>query len=475
MRATRRSLMLAGAGLATIIGIPAIQHVAWNRRSFVRDGYDPDWSADLPADVTGWENWAGIERATPSNISAPDSVEALVDTILNANGRIRPVGSGHSFTGLAPTDGVMIDVSRISGLKAFDPSTGLATFGAGTRLFHMAETLADHGRALPNLPDIDVQTLAGSFSTATHGTGLHLTALHAAIRRFTLVTASGTLLDVSPESNPDLFSAGKVSLGALGVIADYTLATVPAFNLRRVVTVTTIEDAIDNAEANAAEARNFEFYYFPNTGLAATIRHDTHEGPLNPPPTEDGEDVLASLKDLRDLLGWQPWIRRKVIAGALPLGLIEDVSDASHKLLSTERLTKFIEMEYHLPLENGMTPFRQVQRWLDSRKDIFFPVEVRFTGADDAMLSPFNDGPRLSIAVHAAVDERYDYLFSELEHIHRANGGRPHWGKLHSLTYDDLISLYPRFQDFINIRRTLDPNLRLMIPHLARLFGEGLD
>lgn len=474
MGVSRRRMLQAGAGLGIAAAIPVGQHVAWGMKDFSRSDYLPE-PPDAPPGEESWSNWSGIQRATPQSLELPASEEALAALVGQSDLRIRARGSGHSFSGLVPSEGMMVDVSRLSGLQSYDPETGLAVFGAGTRLFQASVELAEHGRAFPNLPDIDVQTLAGSFSTGTHGTGAGLTALHDYIVAFRMVTAAGDIIDVSPTQNADLFAAGKVSLGALGIITRYTLKTVPAFNLHRIVRAEPIGDVLDRAETYAAEHRNFEFYYLPGTGVAATIFHDIHEGPVTGLGQSEDDETLAGLKQLRDEFGWWPWLRRKIANSALPRGVIEDVSDVSHKLLSTSRVIKFNEMEYHLPRAEGLAVLRKVISMADRRKNIFFPMEVRFVAPDDAWLSPFNDGPRISIAMHAAVDEPYDYFFSEFQPVHRAHGGRPHWGKLHTLGRQELAGLYPDYERFLELRREMDPAGKFLNPHLADLFGEAFD
>ncbi|MEZ5946869.1 MAG: D-arabinono-1,4-lactone oxidase [Hyphomonas sp.] len=473
MSHTRRNLLI-GAGLAgAAAAVPTVQYLGWSGRDFTREGYDP-YPPEAPEGQVSWSNWSGSEQATPVDLARPATEDELAGLITSAR-RVRPVGSGHSFTGLVPCEDVIVDVSQMSGLASADAGAGLATMGAGTRIFQAAVELDGAGLGFPNLPDVDVQTLAGSFSTATHGTGRTLQPMHAHIAGFRLVTAAGEVQDISEASDPDLFSAGKVSLGSLGVISQYTLRCVPTYNLKRKVWVEKIDTLIAQAEDLSHAHRNFEFYYFPFTGYAAGISHDLFEGePAGRAESEDDE-TLEGLKQLRDVFGWSPWLRRQVAAGSLPKGVVEESSDAYWKLLSTTRPIKFNEMEYHIPLENGLACLREIIKAIESRKDTFFPIEVRFTAPDDAWLSPFNDGPRLSIACHAAVNEPYDYFFSLLEPIHRAHGGRPHWGKLHSLGHDDLTALYPRFQDFCDLRKSLDPEGKFLNPHLARMFGEMFD
>ena len=472
MGVSRRNVILAGAGLTAAAAIPAVQHVVWGSKSFVRDDYTPDFP-DAPSGEESWMNWSGAQSATPKQFQSPASEAELSELVRTSAGRIRPRGSGHSFSGLVPSEGTILDVGRLSGLKSYDDITGRATFGAGTVLFQAASQLNDVGRAFPNLPDIVDQTLAGSFSTATHGTGQSLTALHDYIHAFKLVTADGSVREVTRESDPDVFAAGKVSLGALGVVSEYTVQTIPAFNLKRIVTAEPIETVLDEALARADSHRNFEFYYLPGTGIAASIIHDLHEGEISGlQPSNDDDEMLEGLKQLRDQFGWWPWLRKRIAQSALPSGEVENVSDASLQLLATTRPIKFNEMEYHIPRENGLEAVRQVIAKMDRRKDAFFPMEVRFTAPDDAWLSPFNGGPRMSIAIHAAVDEPYDYFFSEFEPIFREHGGRPHWGKHHSKKREDLEALYPDFANFSELRRSLDPTGKFLNPHLADLFGE---
>lgn len=477
MAISRRHVLIGGGALGVAAAIPVASHLAWSSKTFTRADYEPN----LPTAVDGeaaWMNWSGIQRATPKDIAFPktgaeaDLAQLIRDTAL----RVRPVGSGHSFSPLAPSEGLMVDVSAMEGLYAFDSATGLATFGAGTRLYHAAEELTARGRAFTNLPDIDVQTLAGMFSTGTHGTGATLTALHDYIHSFRLITASGDILDVSRESNPDLFLAGKVSLGALGIITQYTVNTVPAFNLHRRVSIEPVGPFLDRVEALGEAHRNFEFYYVPATGLVISIIHDLHEGETAPSdiPNDDDES-LAGLKQLRDTFGWFPWLRQKIAKSAFPQGVIEDFSDASPALLATTRPIKFNEMEYHLPRENAMATLRTVIRMLDWKKSAFFPMEFRNIAPDEAWLSPFNGGPKSSIAIHAAVDEPYDYFFSEFEPVYRAVGGRPHWGKLNALQQADFQKLYPEFDRFNALRRDLDPTGKFLNAYLAGIFGEAFN
>ena len=474
MKITRRHMLTGAAGVGLTAGAAGALKLHWDGKSFVREGY-VDGAPVAPPGESSWMNWAGIERATPKQIAFPDSAQVLADMIRSAPGRVRPVGSGHSFTGLATTEDTLLMLSSLAGLMAYDEASGEARFGAGTPLFQVSEELAAYGRAFDNQPDIDSQTLAGAFATATHGTGNDLPALHDNVTGFQMVTADGTIRDVTRASDPDLFEAGKVSLGALGVMTAFTIRSVPAYRLKRTVTVEDSKAFLSRLEQTAAAHRNFEFYYFPHTGLVASIVHDLTDDPPTEDVATDDDEFLQGLKALRDQLGWAPFLRRSIARSEFPRGVVEQRVNESRVLLSTVRPTRFIEMEYHLPREKGPEMVERVMRKLDQRSDAYFPMEYRHIAPDTAWLSPFNAGPRASIAIHAAADERYDYFFADFEPMYREAGGRPHWGKLHSLGRAELTQLYPEFERFLELRAQLDPSGKFLNPHLAKLFGENID
>lgn len=474
MKITRRHLMTGAAGAGIIGAGIGIHSFSWNQRNFTRADYIES-APEAPPGKASWMNWSGTERATPQDIAFPDSVEALAEKVRRSKGRVRPVGSGHSFTGLATTEDTLVMLNGLSGLQAYDETTGEARFGAGTPLFQVSEDLAARGRALDNLPDIDTQTLAGAFATGTHGTGNEIPALHDNITAFEFVTADGRALEVSRDSDADLFEAGKVSLGALGIMTAFTLRSVPAYRLKRTVTVEDSRSFLERLRETADAHRNFEFYYFPCTGLVATISHDLTDEAPSEEAVADDDEFLAGLKQLRDQLGWAPPIRRMIARSEFPRGIVEQRVDESRMLLATTRPTRFIEMEYHLPRERGPEIVRRVMRMLDDRGEIYFPMEYRHIAPDTAWLSPFNAAPRASIAIHTAANEAYDYFFSEFEPMYLKAGGRPHWGKLHSLGRAELTRLYPDYERFLDLRRELDPGGKFLNAHLAKLFGEDFD
>src|SRR4029079_7891058 len=144
------------------------------------------------------------------------------------------VGAGHSFSDLALTDGVLITLERMSAVLEADRASGLVRVQAGITIHELSARLAEHGLAMENLGDIDVQSIAGAISTATHGTGALLKNIASQVAALKLVPAAGSTLKCSPDDDLEVFRAARVGLGALGAVAEVTLRCVPAFALRGV-------------------------------------------------------------------------------------------------------------------------------------------------------------------------------------------------------------------------------------------------
>ena len=418
-----------------------------------------------------WSNWSGSSTASARQLAVPADLAQLQQLLRASTEPVRCVGAGHSFTPLVPTPGVIVSLDRMSGLLGVDAKTQTATLWAGTRLGALSRALDGQGVGLRNLPDIDAQSYAGAISTATHGTGAQLPALHADVQSMELVLADGSLLECSASKNPQWLAAAQVSLGALGVVSKVQVKVVPAFNLRRKVWLLPVNELLDQACALASQHRHFEFYYLPFTGYAAAITHDAVESAEVLREASADEEMLADLRKLRDWFGRFPDLRRWVASKLIDPAQTEHAQDRSYKLLSTQRPTKFNESECHVPREAGVACVREVIQTLEKRNDVFFPMEFRFVQGDDAWLSPFYQRDSCSIAVHAAAGEPYDYLVREIAPVFRKYQGRPHWGKLHAHVGTDFATLYPRWKDFLALRAQLDPHGRFLNAHLRTVFG----
>ena len=419
-----------------------------------------------------WRNWSGSQHCTPLARKAPSSVAELQEIIRSASGTIRPVGAGHSFTPLVPTDGTIVSLSRMSGLVSHDTQKLQSTVWAGSRLGDLGQPLEDVGQALINMPDIDEQALAGCLATATHGTGAGIGGMPTFVKALQLVDARGELIECDEILNPEVFEAARVSLGALGVLTQVTLQNVAPYRLRRETVWREFDEILEMADGLVDTHRNFEFYYVPFTGMGFTDVHDITDEPIAATEKIDGNDGARDLMTARDWL--EDWPRlRELVLGSYMKTLSDEVTvESSWKNYTSERNVRFNEMEYHLPREHGLQALREVREALESQHhEVFFPIEVRYIKGDDIWLSPFYQRDTCSIAVHRYFEEDFTPYFKTIEPIFRKYQGRPHWGKLNTLGREELRNLYPRWDDFAAVRRELDPQGRFLNPYLRELFG----
>ncbi|MBN9182156.1 MAG: FAD-binding protein, partial [Microbacterium sp.] len=184
-----------------------------------------------------WRNWGRSARVRPQRVEFPTTTTAVqraVQAAARRGLRVKAVGAGHSFTGIAVAPGVLLDLSDLTGLVGVDRDRARVTLRAGTRLHQIPRLLAPYGLAMPNLGDIDRQSISGATSTGTHGTGARFGGIATQVTGVTMVTADGELLVVDEDHEPELLPAVALGLGALGVLVEVTLQCVPAFVLHAV-------------------------------------------------------------------------------------------------------------------------------------------------------------------------------------------------------------------------------------------------
>ena len=430
--------------------------------------------ADGAARHLPWRNWSGSQQCLPTARVAPASVAELQELVAGAEGVVRAVGAGHSFTALVPTDGTIVSLSRLSGVLSHDPGTLQATLWAGSRLGDIGAPLEQAGQALVNMPDIDEQTLAGCLATATHGTGTGIGCMSTFIEGLQLVNARGELVECDRQRNARLFDAARVSLGSLGIITQVRLQNVAPYRLRRETVWRKFDEMLAVAESEADKHRNFEFYYVPFSGMGFTDTHDITTEAVSSTDKLDGNEGVRDLQLARDWLDKTPRLRELVLGTYMKTLGDEVTVENSWKNYASERNVRFNEMEYHLPREHGLQALREVRTALETQHpEVFFPIEVRFVKGDDIWLSPFYQRDCCSIAVHRYFDEDYAPYFRSIEPIFRKYHGRPHWGKLNTLQQPDFRRLYPRWKDFVEVRREMDPQGRFLNPYLRSLFASS--
>src|SRR5262249_15454002 len=267
---------------------------------------------------------------------------------------VKPVGTGHSFTAAAATTGVRLELNRLTGLVAVDPVAKLVRARGGTPLAALNVELANHGLALPNLGDIDVQTITGALATGTHGTGREYGCLSTFVDALEIVTGRGELLRCSASERPELFQAALVGVGAVGVITEVTLRCVDAFVLHAQERPEPLPAVLAGVNERVATNDHFEFYWMPYTDR--TLTKSNNRVPADDRPRSRfsawfNDDLLENtiIGGVCRLCRAAPRLTPTLLRTTAAFFSTRDYTERSDLVFTSPRRVWFVEMEYGLP------------------------------------------------------------------------------------------------------------------------------
>lgn len=392
-------------------------------------------------------NWSGSLSFTAQRRASPRTEEELSGLVRRSadNGEtLRPVGSGHSSTPIMRTEDTLVSLDQMSGVTGHDADAGTATILPGTGLEDLGAELAEVGLALENFGDVNYQTIAGAIGTGTHGTGETLGNLSSTLVGGRLVTGTGEVLpfgvDAGEAADSELTRAVQVSLGALGTLSSLTLRVRPAYELHRVNVMTHIEWVLEHFDELAATYRHVDFYWYPRSDQAQ-VRVLDEPGRLD---------------------------------GLRPPGRVKrEETGPSYEIIPNHRDLRFDEMEYMFPRATGLETFRAARERIKERhrSSVGWRVLVRTIAADQAMLSNARERATMTIALLHNAELDHGAYFKDMEPLFLADGGRPHWGKKHTCTAEQLSQMYSHWDRFGEIRRQLDPQGIYLNDYLRRILG----
>src|ERR1700729_2233281 len=213
-----------------------------------------------------WRNWVGNQSFIARHMAAPaseDELAALVHEASRQNLGMRVAGSGHSFTPVVATSGLLLSLKNLQGIVSVDEKRKRVVVRAGTRIGDIGRALKQIGLSLANQGDIDTQAIAGALSTGTHGTGIGLGCLSSQAVGMRLVQGDGSMLSIEADTDAETMSAAQVSVGMLGVISTITLQAIPAYNLEEKLWREDFESCMERHDEFATNNRHFSFFWCP--------------------------------------------------------------------------------------------------------------------------------------------------------------------------------------------------------------------
>ncbi len=439
-----------------------------------------DMERGAAAEFETWRNWGRTTSCRPRVRMEAVDIEhaaAIVAGAARQDRRVKTVGSGHSFTDIACTDDVHLDIGALDGVHAVDRDSRIVTVEAGITIDRLNVALADRGLALPNLGDIDRQSIAGAVSTATHGTGRAFGNLSSAVVGMELVTGTGEVVWCDSVNNAELWRPGRVGLGALGVVTKVALQCVDAFRLRAVEEAGELDDILGDWDAFVDSADHVEFFWLPGQGRCLIKRNHRTTDPAEPSSTirrfVEDELVENALLDGAMRIARRFPASRSVLAQLIAASIsTSEQTDASHRVFCSVRRVRFSEAEFGIPIAHVPEAVDRVRALIETLDPApLFPIEVRVSAADDIALSTAEGRETGWIAVHRYHGLPYEEYFRGVQAIVDDYGGRPHWGKIHFHDAASLRDRYPRWGEFTAARSVLDPTGTFANPYLDRVIG----
>jgi FAD/FMN-containing dehydrogenase len=414
-----------------------------------------------------WQNWAGNVKFTPNEIAYPETTEDVVQLIRSGR-RIRCIGTGHSWSQLAPTDDLLMATDGLNKVLSIDTVTNMATIQAGAKLEHLNLILWERGYAFSNLGSIARQSLAGAISTATHGSGIHHRILASQVQSFTLVKADGEILDVDRNENPELYHLSLISLGTLGIITEMRIHLVPKFNLHERSGLMDFEEVCDNILNWVKQENHVKMWWFPHTDKMMVYRYNSTYQPENDSRfRQKMMDEWLSVKGYRFMLWWanrRPE-RRKWVNGQIVKRMLPDVNriERSYKVFNVPEPPIHRETEWAFDISLTPTLLREYKSMVETNGHLMnFIQEIRFVKGDDFALSPSYGRDSVYIGCYNADNRGWDELLAHFEELGLKHNGRPHWGKEFNVGTDYLRSVYPKWDDFLKLRSEMDPTGRFL-------------
>lgn len=433
----------------------------------------------LPLGASGeglvWSDWDGRQMCRPASFWTPVSEATLRDWVeyaYTANMPLKVVGAGHSFSPIAlsnATNGFMVSLDELDRIVGVDGTT--VTVQAGIRLHALNAELEKRGLALENLGATCEQSLAGATATGTHGTGRLLGSMSTQILGLRMILVNGTVIDATPSKNAEIFRAARVGLGALGVVTELTLRTLPLYKLRLNHTILPLDDLLAGLEANSATYERLQWYWQPPDEARATlITREVVDAPVSPGGCWDA--VRAESPSLFE--------------GA-PAPQNDSCVDVSYKALcgsaahyAARKL--YTEMEMFVPTEtvlNVIAAFREFIQTTPMPAAANILVGVRYVASDDIALSPQRGRDNAVVSVintgTKAATGDYDTFrlyAAELERIASGYDARPHWGKMNYADALYIEEVYgPSFYEFRDLRAGLDPRGLFLNDYLRQRLG----
>jgi alditol oxidase len=400
-------------------------------------------------------NWAGNLEYSTENLYAAKSFEQIQDFV-KKQPKLKVLGSRHCFNNIADSKNAFLSLKPLDEIISLDAQARTVTVAAGITYGQLAPLLDAKGFALHNLASLPHISVAGACTTATHGSGEKNGNLATAVSALEIITASGDAVKLSRRDDPNFFQGAVVGLGALGVITKITHDIQPTYQMRQYVyenlSFTAMKDHFDAIQASAYSVSLFTDWQNHNFSEVWLKSRTEKTQAFDAKPeffgaklaTKNLHPIAAlSAENCTEQMGVPgPWYER------LP----------HFRMGFTPSAGKELQSEYFVPRQNAVEAILAVERLRDQITPHLLITEIRAIAADDLWISPCYQQPCVTIHFTwkqdwPAVSKLLPVIENELSPFQ----ARPHWGKLFTMSPQQLHAHYKNLLQFIALTKKFDP------------------
>jgi xylitol oxidase len=400
------------------------------------------------------KNWAGNLEYSTDKVYYPKSVEEVQELVKRCN-RLRTLGTRHCFNRIADSKDHLISTKGLNKVVALDTNAHTVTVEGGIKYGELCPYLDEKGFALHNLASLPHISVAGSCTTATHGSGVDNGNLASAVTALEMVTADGNVIQLSRQKDGEAFQAAVVGLGALGVVTKVTLAIQPSYQMRQYVYLKLPMTQLQE-----------HFEKIVSAGYSVSLFTDWQQESINEVWIKSRMGKGTNYEGVREFFG--------ATAATTNLHPIAELSAVNcteqmgvpgpwyerlphFKMGFTPSSGKELQSEYFVPVANAIDAILAIARLGKRIGPHLYISEIRTIAPDDFWMSPCYK--QASAAIHFTWKQDWPAVGKLLPLIEKELApykAKPHWGKLFTMSPNVLASRYPKLSDFKKMVVTYD-------------------
>ena len=426
-----------------------------------------------------WVSWNENIQHDYDALYKINTEEELQDVIKNAK-KVRFFGNKQSSADISAGVQTLVDIRDYNKIVSFNEEERLITVQSGIKLVDLIEAIESKGWCIPCLPDINTVTLGGALATGTHGTSGKLLASY--VHAFRVVLANGEIKEVTEED--ELMDALRVSIGVLAVFSTLTFKCEENYTLH--LKEGPQKDAVWMSNL-AQKVTQFDFLrilWMPHTGKGYVITGDkipankTIQKNTGPSYLKYRREVSKILYKYTHIFPWFTVVANKIIAQLFFNSKKEHKGSLYQATVTKSRGATLELAEWTVGLDVFPYVFEELKQEVNtwsSKTFIHIPMDIRFVKKDSSWLSYAYNQDTVTVGCisrNAKTADTYE-AFKSIETIFIKHGGRPHWGKRFKAKNEQLEKIYPRWNDFKELRKQLDPTNKFLNGYLKKVFNEN--